>query len=211
MKHIKLLISIVAATTLLDLTGGCVNPATVSVRLRTTLETNGGRPLVVLVRTSDGGAATFRRENYADLERLAVAPDRSVLRSVTVFPQSQASRCIDFPYQRRKGYAIYALYAEIQGDWKVLYEPTAPYRLELLLGPRGIDAGRSREKRPLFSSRDASLPTEPSALDAAATKAKALLSGVQSGAPGDSAPTPPMNPIAPTPTMPPNNTGGNAP
>lgn len=140
---------------------GCMHPRTTKLRLVSTLHTNGGKPLAVLVRTSD--SRSFRKDSYADVERLFVNPDRSVLRSVTIFPAQRGARCIDFPYQNRGGFAVYALYERAEGVWKVLYEPTTPHRLELSLGTHQIDIANSREKRPFLSSRDAllSLPSEP--------------------------------------------------
>lgn len=131
----------------------CIHPTTTKLRLNSTSHTNGGRPLAVLVRTSD--SLSFRSDGPAEIERLFVEPDASVLRTVVVFPGQRKARCIDFPYKRQSSYAVYALYASGQGDWKVLYEPTTPYQLELWLGPNQIDLSRSREKRPLLSSRDA--------------------------------------------------------
>lgn len=138
------------------LTAACA-PTTVQLRLRSQTQTNAGRPLAVLVRRVDAGAAAFRSQRYSEMEQLVTAPDASVLRSLFVYPQVRGVRCIEFPYPSTGSFAIYALYAEPSGQWKVLYEPTLPDKIELWLGPAGLDLARSRERRPLLAPRDPDL------------------------------------------------------
>jgi hypothetical protein len=158
---------------------GCIHPTTTKLRLNSTSHTNGGRPLAVIVRTSD--SLSFRNDSYADIERLFLEPDASVLQTLMVFPGQLRTRCIGFPYVRQSGYAVYALYANAQGDWKILYEPTTPYQLELWLGPNQIDVSRSREKRPLLSSRDAEFVAPAHPIKSLTPQEKSGESPVQSG------------------------------
>lgn len=180
-----------------------VRPGKVQLRFVSSAKTNGGHPLSILVRRVDGGAAAFRRDSYQEIERLVTSPDSSVLRSVTLLPQSDKARCIDFPYSLQSGYAIYALYASAQGDWKVLYEPTAPHRLVLVLGPSGIDLTQSKESRPPGSARDPEVQDQSSRLESLSKKVAPLMDKAgkgEAGGPGLPS-TPNLTPPA-VPTLP---------
>lgn len=161
-------------------TAACA-PTTVQLRLRSQTATNAGRPLAVLVRRVEAGAAAFRGQRYSELERLVTAPDASVLRSLFVYPQARGVRCIEFPYPSTGSFAVYALYGEPSGQWKVLYEPTLPNKIELWLGPAGLDLTRSRERRPLLAPRDPDLAKTrsvlPAVTDAATGVAKDAVKG----------------------------------
>lgn len=211
--HQRLFISFSAPLALSLLAIGCIKPATTQVRFVSTAETNGGRPLALIVRKSD--SQSFRKDSYVDMERLFLTPDASVLRSLTVFPSEQAARCIDFPYQRTNGYAIYALYENAAGDWKILYEPTTPYRLELRLGPHQIDVMNSREKRPLFSSRDAEAAVPEQAVKDLSKRAKprSAASGSEPENPSSDGNPPSLTPVPAIPSTPlsPKKTGALAP
>lgn len=155
---------------------GC-RPTELRFHLRSDVQANTGRPLVVLVRSIDG-AGTFRKDRYSDIERLVIAPDASVLHTLSLQPGLAKPQRFAIPYPSQGGIAVYALYAQIVSDWRVLFPSPVPDRIELLLGPDGIDRTQTREHRPLR------LPRPPAAL-------KGLTDSVRPAVP---TPTPPTLP-----------------
>lgn len=126
---------------------GC-QPSQIKLRLRSEAAANDGRPLVILVRSVDG-AARFRSERYPDIERLVTAPDPSVLLLVTLQAGETKPRCIAIPYPTSGGFGIYALYSSPSADWRILFEPTLPDRVDVTLGRDGFDHRQTREHFPL--------------------------------------------------------------
>lgn len=160
-------------------------PTEIRLRLRSAPLANGGRHVVVLVRTVEG-ALPYRRERYGDIEHLVTTPDASVLRVISVPPGLSTPQTFRVPYPPQGGLALYALYGTAVADWRVLFLTPVPDRIDVTLGTEGIDRSQTREHRPLRLPR---LPTPPAGLPApAAPTAPAAPSMPTAKPPGGSSP-----------------------
>ncbi|GEM_PF-3940737 len=93
---------------------------TLEVALRGNAESNGGRPLQVVVRRTD--AVSFFEDRYAAIEALVTKPDDSVLGVFVVFPGAVAYGEIEVE-AGEPAIGVYGLFANPEGeDWKVLVE-----------------------------------------------------------------------------------------
>lgn len=142
----------------LMLSAGCTK--TLQIVLRAGPDTNGGRPLQALVRVTDRVA--YGQESYADIERLLGAPNATVLRSATVYPKAGAVRELRVPKPAQRAVGLYFLFADPQGAWKLLIEPTVPDRIELSLLRDRIDPQSIKERRGKRSPIDPELRAIPS-------------------------------------------------
>lgn len=127
----------------LALSAGCTK--TLQIVLRAGPDTNAGRPLQALVRVTDRVA--YGQETYAEVERLLGTPNVTVLRNTTVYPKAGAVRELRIPKPERRAVGLYFLFADPQGAWKLLVEPTVPDRIELSLLRDRIDLQSIKERR----------------------------------------------------------------
>ena len=104
------------------------------ITLRSTEDTNQGRPLQVLVRSVQ--AESFRTETYGELAQLLIKPDPSVLRVVTVEPSQKRRLWIGAP--SNKPVALYFLFSATTGSWKMLLPPPLPWSVSVPLGRNGV-------------------------------------------------------------------------
>lgn len=104
------------------------------ITLRSTEDTNQGRPLQVLVRSVR--AESFRTETYGELAQLLIKPDPSVLRVVTVEPSQKRRLWIGAP--SNKPVALYFLFSATTGSWKMLLPPPLPWSVSVPLGRNGV-------------------------------------------------------------------------
>lgn len=135
---------------------GC-RPTDLRLRLRSDAQTNGGRPLIVMLRRVTS-ALPFRREHYSEIERLVITPDASVLRVLSMPPGVKKPLCVTIPYPTQGDVALYALYSAPVADWRVLFAAPVPDRIDLVLHADGIDRTKTREHRPLRLPRPPALP-----------------------------------------------------
>ena len=113
------------------------------VTLRSTEDTNQGRPLQVLVRSVQ--AESYRRETYFDLAQLITKPDQSVLRIVVLEPSEKRRLWIAAPND--KPVALYFLFSATTGSWKMLLPPPLPWSVSVPLGRNGVQVPEVKECR----------------------------------------------------------------
>lgn len=106
------------------------------VTLRADADTNQGRPLQVLVRSV--AVETYRSESYTSLARLITAPDKSVLRLLTIAPQAKYRRRLFLTAPAEVPVALYFLYESQTGSWKMLLPPPLPWTVSVPLGRGGV-------------------------------------------------------------------------
>lgn len=124
--------------------GGC-SQWRMSIILRTSAETNQGRPLQVIVRSVT--AETYRSEPYSALAHLLIQPDKSVLRMLTIYPREQSKRRLFITAPTDTPVALYFLYLSQTGSWKILLPPRLPWSISVPLGRNGVTAESVRECR----------------------------------------------------------------
>ncbi|HND09278.1 MAG TPA: hypothetical protein PLY80_02530 [Pseudomonadota bacterium] len=105
-----------------------------SVMLRSTEDTNQGRPLQVLVRSV--AAERYREETYADLAKLVTTPDKTVLRSLILEPSDKRRLWLSAPSDTPV--ALYFLFGSTTGSWKMLLPPPLPWSVQIPLGRTGV-------------------------------------------------------------------------
>ena len=105
-----------------------------SVMLRSTEDTNQGRPLQVLVRSV--AAERHREETYADLAKLVTTPDKTVLRSLILEPSDKRRLWLSAPSDTPV--ALYFLFGSTTGSWKMLLPPPLPWSVQIPLGRTGV-------------------------------------------------------------------------
>ena len=105
-----------------------------SVMLRSTEDTNQGRPLQVLVRSV--AAEWYREETYADLAKLVTTPDKTVLRSLILEPSDKRRLWLSAPSDTPV--ALYFLFGSTTGSWKMLLPPPLPWSVQIPLGRTGV-------------------------------------------------------------------------
>jgi hypothetical protein len=113
------------------------------VTLRSTEDTNQGRPLQVLVRSVQ--AQSYRSETYGDLAQLITKPDQSVLRIVMLEPSEKRRLWIAAPSD--KPVALYFLFSATTGSWKMLLPPPLPWSVSVPLGRNGVQVPEVKECR----------------------------------------------------------------
>ena len=105
-----------------------------SVMLRSTEDTNQGRPLQVLVRSV--AAERYREETYADLAKLVTTPDKTVLRSLILEPSDKRRLWLSAPSDTPV--ALYFLFGSTTGSWKMLLPLPLPWSVQIPLGRTGV-------------------------------------------------------------------------
>jgi len=113
------------------------------ITLRSTEDTNGGRPLQVLVRSVQ--AESYRSETYGDLAQLIIKPDPTVLRVVTLEPSQKRRLWIAAPSDQPV--ALYFLFSATTGSWKMLLPPPLPWSVSVPLGRNGVQVPSVKECR----------------------------------------------------------------
>lgn len=121
---------------------GC---SSVHITLRTDETTNQGRPLQVVVRSVD--EATYRTESYAAIAKLVTTTSDSVLRKLVIDPGTENQRSFRVTPARGQAVALYLLYTEPTGNWRMLLPPPLPYSIMVPLGRRGITVEEVQEHR----------------------------------------------------------------
>jgi hypothetical protein len=106
---------------------GCV-PGYVRLSVRAAEDTNRRQPLYMLVRTLPNKA--YLGETYADVAAKLTEPDASVLRRELIIPGQARTMYIKQP----KGpLAVYFLFTEPGGSWRMLVEPPLPWQVKTAL------------------------------------------------------------------------------
>lgn len=109
-------------------------------RLQITLhgdaEANSGRPLTVLVRSLP--LPQYRSESYSDVAQLALQPDQTVVRALTIEPREHFKKRLWLNVPSKTPLAIYFLYTSQTGSWKMILQPPLPWSLRIPLGRRGV-------------------------------------------------------------------------
>lgn len=98
------------------------SPAVVTVPMgvRAAEDANGGRPFHVIVRAVT--RETFVEDDYAEVAKLVVAPDESVVGDVVVFPGEGYALDLEFA-EAPEGVGVYGLFTGAKGDsWKIFFE-----------------------------------------------------------------------------------------
>lgn len=101
----------------------------VELVVRSTSETNDGRPLHAVIRAVD--RETYAAESYAHVASLITRKDESVLATFVVFPGHEHRLTIEVG--KKTPIAVYALFTRPGKQWKTLLErpTTTPVRLSL--------------------------------------------------------------------------------
>lgn len=123
---------------------GCL-PGYIRIALSPDENSNGGRPLRVLVRSVD--EQQFRGESYASVAALVIKPDASVQRSLIVEPTRRGSRVLWVKSKKSSPLGLYFFYTAPTASWKVWLQPDLPWRITVPLGRLGVDAERVQECR----------------------------------------------------------------
>ena len=114
------------------------SPPVLVVKLSGPSQINRGLPFHVLVR--EVSVLQFRSESYAAIARLVAQPDASVMHSEIVYAQRGTRYQGDFslPAPAEGGVAIYCLFTEPRGRWRLFLDRPLPAQLRLTLGDSHI-------------------------------------------------------------------------
>ncbi len=108
--------------------------------VRAAKDSNGGRPLYLLVRKTT--QKSFIDDDYSAVARLVVAPDETVLEQIVVFPGQAYSIDVDVP-KVPETIGVYALFTKAKGEsWKVMFEKTS--KIEVTVGTTAIKRVEAR-------------------------------------------------------------------
>jgi hypothetical protein len=128
----------------LGLHSGCATWR-MGITLQGDADTNGGRPLQVLVRTLSLPA--YRSEPYGAISQLSLTPDNSVVRALTVDPRERFRQRLYVRVPSSSPVAIYFLYTSQTGSWKMILQPPLPWSVRIPLGRRGVQVDQVSECR----------------------------------------------------------------
>ena len=105
--------------------------------VRAARDSNGGRPLYLLVRKIT--QKSFIEDDYSTVARLVVAPDETVIEKIVVFPGQ--AYVIDLKVLKvPETIAVYGLFTRARGEsWKVMFEKTR--KIEITVGTTAIKRG----------------------------------------------------------------------
>ncbi len=115
---------------------GCA-PGFIKIHVTSTSTTNSALPFYMLVRAVD--AKTYLSEGYADIAPKVVAPDASVIKSVQVYPGMPLTMWVKTP--DKKAVAAYFLFTEPVEPWRMIFEPPAPFSVDIELEGSRIQEG----------------------------------------------------------------------
>ncbi len=120
------------------LTGCSLFKPTLKFELAGTPDMNSGLPFHVLVRNVT--ADQFRSESYADVARLAVAANPTVLRSAVIYTpgDKEYHSTISLPPPKEGSVGLYCLFTNPVGTWRVLLERPLPKVFKVTLGQTGL-------------------------------------------------------------------------
>lgn len=112
--------------------------------VRAARDSNGGRPLYLLVRKIT--QKSFIEDDYSTVARLVVAPDETVIEKIVVFPGQ--AYVIDLKVLKvPETIAVYGLFTRARGEsWKVMFEKTR--KIEITVGTTAIKRVDARGKDP---------------------------------------------------------------
>jgi predicted component of type VI protein secretion system len=111
----------------------------VELVVRSTSETNDGRPLHAVVRAVD--RETYVADSYADVAGLVTRKDETVLATFVVFPGHEHRQTIEV--DRKTPIAVYALFTRPGKQWKTLIEEPVRSPVRLVLSTREIADGQA--------------------------------------------------------------------
>lgn len=113
------------------------------ITVRTSPDTNQGRPLQLLIRSVS--TEHFRDETYADLTQLVLVPDKTVLRLLILEPSDTRRLFLSVP--KDKPLAFYLFFGTTTGSWKMLLPPPHPWSVRIPLGRNGVIVSEVKECR----------------------------------------------------------------
>ena len=98
---------------------------------------NDSTPMHFLVREVD--AQQYRTESYDSVSMLAVQRNDSVLRSKVLYAKNKSiSERLWLKVSGKKAVAVYFLFTNPKGPWKMLFELPLPYSTSVQLDPHSI-------------------------------------------------------------------------
>ena len=106
----------------------------VELVVRSTRETNDGRPLHAVIRAVD--RETYVADSYADVANLVTRKDESVLATFVVFPGHEHRQTIEIA--KKTPIAVYALFTRPGTQWKKLFEEPVASPVQIFLSRRVI-------------------------------------------------------------------------
>lgn len=106
----------------------------VELVVRSTSETNDGRPLHAVVRAVD--RETYVADSYADVAALVTRKDESVLATFVVFPGHEHRQIVEVG--KKTPIAVYALFTRPGKQWKTLLEHPTPAAVRIALSRHDI-------------------------------------------------------------------------
>ncbi|MEM9492758.1 MAG: hypothetical protein AAGC55_26655 [Myxococcota bacterium] len=112
---------------------------TVKIKLKPRRDTNGGRPVHLLIREVD--RESFVGEDYDAVASKVVDRDPSVLASVVLFAGQAKIVKVDAP-KKGKRLAVYAFFTKPDADWKQLFSHKLPKKLVVILEDNRIRSAR---------------------------------------------------------------------
>jgi len=105
------------------------------IAVKSTAQTNAGRPLHMLVRGVD--VKTYREDSYAAVADKVVRPDPTVLGSTVLFAGREQTLSVRSPEEEDQAVAVYFMFTEPERDWKTLVDKPGP-GLKITLGKNRI-------------------------------------------------------------------------
>lgn len=106
----------------------------VEIVVRSTRETNDGRPLHAVVRAVD--QETYVADSYAQVANLVTHKDESVLATFVIFPGHEHRQTIEV--SKKTPIAVYALFTRPGKRWKKLLAYPTPTPVQIVLSRRDI-------------------------------------------------------------------------
>jgi len=102
--------------------------------IRPTSDSNGGRPLYILVRTTT--PKSFIEDDYSTVARLVFAPDETVIATIVVFPGRKYEVKVKLKTPGPIG--VYCLFTGARGEsWKAMFAD--PSKIDLAVGVAAIE------------------------------------------------------------------------
>lgn len=108
--------------------GGCI-PGYVRLSISSRPNSNGGKPVYVLVRAAE--RKVFAAESYADVAARLDSPDATVLRAQMLRPGAKQTMYIKKPDKVSLG--VFVLFTAPGGPWAAVVDSPLPARLALEL------------------------------------------------------------------------------
>lgn len=117
-------------------------PKKVTLTVRAAKGCNAGRPLQIVVR--EATRKSFVEDDYSSVARLVVVPDKTVNRTLVVFPGQTSTTVLEFDkYPEALG--IYGLFNLGKGEsWKLLAE--RPLEIDVVAGESAFEPAGVRQR-----------------------------------------------------------------